>query len=215
MTGAVADVVSDLEHCAILPVIMIDDPSRAVDLATALADGGIGCAEITLRTDAGVRAIAAIASALPDFVIGAGTVLSADAVDRVIDAGARFVVSPGLDDEVVERARNYGSLALPGVATASEVQRALRNGLDRLKFFPSEQLGGRAMIDALAAPFSSVQFVASGGVGIHNVSTYLESPAVFAVSGSWMATRSHIADADWDSVRRLAAEAVAVARNPA
>ena len=190
----------------IVPVITIDDAARAVDLASALAAGGIDCAEITLRTPAGLAAIAAIAEALPDFTVGAGTVLTADDVTRVTDAGARFVVSPGFDDEVVDHARELGVLPVPGVATATEVQRALRAGVEHLKLFPAAQLGGRAMIDALAAPFATVRFLPSGGVSAANMAHYRESPAVFAVSGCWMATRAMIAAGDWATITRLSAE---------
>ena len=195
-----------ITRVGIVPVITIDDAARAVDLASALAAGGIDCAEITLRTPAGLAAIAAIAEALPDFTVGAGTVLTADDVTRVTDAGARFVVSPGFDDEVVDHARELGVLPVPGVATATEVQRALRAGVDHLKLFPAAQLGGRAMIDALAAPFATVRFLPSGSVSAANMAHYRESPEVFAVSGSWMATRAMIAAGDWATITRLSAE---------
>ena len=195
-----------ITRIGIVPVITIDDAARAVDLASALAAGGIDCAEITLRTPAGLAAIAAIAAALPDFTVGAGTVLTSSDVDRVTDAGASFIVSPGFDDEVVDRARERGVLPVPGVATATEVQRALRAGVDHLKLFPAAQLGGRAMVDALAAPFPQVRFLPSGGVTAENAADYAASPAVFAVSGSWMATRAMIAAGDWETVTLLSAE---------
>ena len=195
-----------IARVGIVPVITIDDAARAVDLASALAAGGIDCAEITLRTPAGLAAIAAIAEALPDFTVGAGTVLTADDVTRVTDAGARFVVSPGFDDEVVDHARELGVLPVPGVATATEVQRALRAGVDHVKLFPAGPLGGRTMIDALAAPFPQVRFLPSGGVTAADAAHYLESPAVFAISGSWMATRAMIAAGDWSTITRLSAE---------
>ncbi|MET0784312.1 MAG: bifunctional 4-hydroxy-2-oxoglutarate aldolase/2-dehydro-3-deoxy-phosphogluconate aldolase [Leifsonia flava] len=185
-----------------VPVIVIDDPGLAPDLASALLRGGIGCAEITLRTEAGLRAIEA-ASDVHDFTVGAGTVLTAADVDRVVDAGARFVVSPGLADDVVERAIELGVDVLPGVATATEVQRALRFGLDRLKLFPAGPLGGLDLIRALSGPFPGVRFLPSGGVTPENAPDYLASPTVFAVSGSWMATRELIAARDFDEIARL------------
>lgn len=195
----------EITRIGVVPVITIDDASRAVDLASALAAGGIDCAEVTLRTPAGLAAIAAIAAALPTFTIGAGTVITPADVDRVTDAGAQFVVSPGFDEAVVDRARELGALPVPGVATATEVQRALRAGLDHLKLFPAAQLGGRAMVDALAAPFPSLRLLPSGGVTAENAADYAASPAVFAVSGSWMATRAMIAAADWPAITRLSA----------
>ena len=194
-----------ITRIGIVPVITIDDAARAVDLASALTAGGISCAEITLRTEAGLAAIAAIAAALPDFTVGAGTVLNATDASRAVDAGAQFFVSPGFDEDLVSYARTRGVLPVPGVATATEVQRALRAGVDHVKLFPAGPLGGRAMIDALAAPFPHVRFLPSGGVTAQNAADYAASPAVFAVSGSWMATRAMIAAGDWDTVTRLSA----------
>ncbi|GGI44040.1 2-dehydro-3-deoxyphosphogluconate aldolase/(4S)-4-hydroxy-2-oxoglutarate aldolase [Agromyces flavus] len=190
-----------------VPVVVLDDPARAVPLAEALQRGGIRCAEITLRTPAGIDAIAALRE-VPDFTVGAGTVLEPDDVDRVFDAGARFVVSPGLADDVVERAQALGVEVIPGVATATEVQRAIRLGLDRLKLFPAGPLGGTAAIRALAGPFPGVRYLPSGGVTAANAAEYLASPHVFAVSGSWMATRELIAAGDFDAIARISREAV-------
>jgi 2-dehydro-3-deoxyphosphogluconate aldolase/(4S)-4-hydroxy-2-oxoglutarate aldolase len=198
-----------IERIGIVPVVVLDDAGAAPELAAALAAGGIRCAEITLRTPAGIRAIAAIAAADPDFLVGAGTVLEPDDVDRVADAGARFVVSPGLDAELVERAQRRGLEVLPGVATASEVQHARRLGLRRVKFFPAGQLGGLATIEALAAPFADMRFLPSGGVGPENAAAYLASIAVFAVSGSWMVPRDALLAGDWARVERLSVEAMA------
>jgi 2-dehydro-3-deoxyphosphogluconate aldolase/(4S)-4-hydroxy-2-oxoglutarate aldolase len=198
-----------LEGHPIVPVVVVDDAAQVAGLVDALAAGGIRCAEITLRTPAAVAALR-IAGAVGGFVAGAGTVLTADDVDRVVDAGARFVVSPGLDDDVVARCRRHGVDVVPGVATATEVQRALRLGLDRLKFFPAAQLGGLAAIEALSGPFPGVRFLPSGGVSPENAAVYAASPAVFAVSGSWMATRAMIRDGDFATIERLSREAIAL-----
>jgi 2-dehydro-3-deoxyphosphogluconate aldolase/(4S)-4-hydroxy-2-oxoglutarate aldolase len=193
----------------IVPVVVLDDPSRAADLMGALAAGGIRCAEITLRTPRALEAIAA-ASAEPALVVGAGTVLSAADVDAAVDAGARFVVSPGLDEAVIAAAARRGVPALPGVATATEVQRAAGLGLDRLKFFPAGPMGGVATIRALSGPFPAVRFLPSGGIGPAEAPAYLTCPAVFAVSGSWMVPQEAIAAGDWARIERLSAEAVAL-----
>jgi 2-dehydro-3-deoxyphosphogluconate aldolase / (4S)-4-hydroxy-2-oxoglutarate aldolase len=195
----------------IIPVVVIDDAGMASDLVAALAEGGIGCAEITLRTPQGMAAIAASAGAA-DFVVGAGTVLTADQVDACADAGARFIVSPGFDEEVVERAQSLGLAVLPGVATATEIQRALRAGLDVVKFFPAGRLGGLPMIAALAAPFGSVRFVPSGGVNPQNAREYLDHPAIHSISGSWMVPRDAIHSGALDVVARLSREAVDLVR---
>ena len=202
--------IDDLARSRIVPVIVIDDVGKAPDLAAALDAGGIRCAEITLRTATGIEAIRAIADAHPGFTVGAGTVLTVDQVDRVADAGARFVVSPGLEVAVVDHARERGLPAVPGIATATELQRAVSAGLERVKFFPAESLGGIAAIEALSGPFPDIRFLPSGGVSASNAPAYLASPAVFAVSGSWMAPRELIASADWDEISQRSAAAVSL-----
>lgn len=197
----------------IVPVIVIDDAAAAEDLAAALAAGGVHCAEITLRTAEGVAALSAIAD-LPGFTAGAGTVLTLDHLRRCLDSGARFIVSPGLDEELVSAALEAGVAVLPGVATATEVQRAARLGLDVVKFFPADRLGGLGTIAALAAPFVGMGFVPSGGVGNLNSAEYLAHPAVPAVSGSWLAPRDLIAARNWGAIERLTREAVTAVETP-
>lgn len=210
MASQMTDTVLDrLEAVRIVPVVVIDDAAHAKDAAQALAAGGIGCAEITLRTAAGLASIAAIAGT-PGFVLGAGTVLTVEQVDQVADAGAEFIVSPGFDEDVVARAQELGLTVLPGVATATEIQRAGRAGLTTVKFFPADRLGGLDTIKALSAPFVGVRFVPSGGVNPGNAREYLQHPAIFGISGSWMITRDLIANGEFDSIQRLSAEAVAL-----
>lgn len=191
----------------VIPVVVIDDESRAADVASALLAGGIRCAEITLRTDAGLAAIAAIAALeLSGFTVGAGTVLTLDDLERSVDAGARFIVSPGFDEQLVERANDLGVGVLPGTATATEVQRAAKAGVATVKFFPADRLGGLDTIAALAAPFRHTRFVPSGGVTAQNGLDYLRHPAVPAISGSWMVTRQLVADGDFAAIERLSAD---------
>ncbi len=191
----------------IVPVVVIDDVGHTSGLVDALQTGGIHCAEVTLRTPAAIAAISAAAQTA-GFRIGAGTVLTVDDVDRVVDAGAQFIVSPGIDDDVLERCEHHKIMAIPGIATATEAQRALRLGLDRMKFFPAEASGGVKAIDQLAGPFPDARFMPSGGISRDDVVSYAQSTAVFAVSGSWMATRRMIAEADFASIARLSREAV-------
>lgn len=193
----------------IVPVLVIDDADGALDAVAALAEGGIGCAEITLRTAAGLSSIAAAGAA--GIIVGAGTVLTPDEVDRVADAGARFVVTPGFAQDVVERALERGLAVLPGVATPTEVQTALRAGLQTVKLFPADRLGGLDMVRALAGPFPATGFVPSGGVSPDNVGDYLRHASVPAVSGSWMATRELLRARDYETIARLSREAVALA----
>ena len=197
-----ATTLARLADIHIIPVITIDDAGKANDVAAALLAGGISCGEVTLRTPEGLAGVAAI-SDVAGFVGGAGTVITVDQVDRCVDAGAQFLVCPGFDDDVVERAQFHGVAILPGVATATEIQRAMKAGLDVVKFFPADRLGGLDTIKALAAPLADIGFVPSGGVSPANIVEYLAHPAIFAVSGSWMATRAAIAAGDFDSIERL------------
>lgn len=204
-------VIESLSVARIVPVIVIDDASHAAELAAALVDGGIAAVEITLRTPAGLDAMAAMA-AHGGLTVGAGTVLTPDQVDACAAAGAQFVVSPGVDDDVIARVLELGLTALPGIATATEVQQALRHGLSELKLFPADRLGGLGMIDSLVGPFPDIRFMPSGGVTAANAIEYLAHPSVFAISGSWMATRAAIAAADFDAIRAASAAAMDLAR---
>lgn len=188
----------------IVPVIVIDDAARALDLARALLAGGIPCAEVTLRTPAALDAVRAMAT-LGGFTVGAGTVRSTTELEDAVAAGATFAVSPGLDEDVLRLADTHGIGMLPGIATATELQRALRLGVRTVKFFPADRLGGLDGITALAAPFPEIGFVPSGGVTAASALDYLAHPAVPAVSGSWMAGRGLIADGDFAQIERLAA----------
>ena len=196
-----------LGRCPVVPVVVLDDPELAVRLGEALLAGGIDVVEITLRTDAGLEAIRRLA-ALPDLHVGAGSVLVPEQVDEVVAAGARFVVSPGLSVDVVERSRALGVPALPGTATASDLMTATALGLSEVKFFPAGLLGGPAAIRALAAPFTRMAFMPSGGVNADNMADYLAVPAVPAVSGSWMVEPALLRAKDWDEVTARSAAAV-------
>lgn len=207
---------SFLDAHPVIPVVVLDAASAAPRVARALARGGIRCAEITLRTPAALDAIRAVTAEIgsqvdPGFRVGAGTVLDVLQFDAAVDAGATFVVSPGLDQAIVERARERGIDVLPGVATASEVQHARRLGLRAVKFFPADRLGGLDTIKALAAPFTDIAFVPSGGVSAANMSEYLAHPAVPSVSGSWMVARDLLAAGDFDRIEELSSGATALA----
>lgn len=197
----------------IVPVVVIDDAARAPGLADALVRGGLPVAEVTFRTPAARDAIAAM-SAQPDLLVGAGTVLTSAQADEAIDAGARFVVSPGLDEGVIRRCADRGVPVLPGVATATEVMAAIALGLDVVKFFPAEAMGGVATLRALAAAFPGLRFVPTGGIGPANLADYLACDAVLAVGGSWMVPRDAIAQGDVDRIAAACSQAVALARRP-
>ncbi|MDF2989612.1 MAG: 2-keto-3-deoxy-6-phosphogluconate aldolase [Microbacterium sp.] len=197
-----------LHGSRIVPVVVLDDASFAPDLADALAAGGIPTAEITLRTPAALDAIRAVAGR-SGFAVGAGTVTTVAQVDAAVDAGATYLVSPGFDDAVVERAATLGIPFIPGVATATEIQRAIAAGLDRLKLFPAGPVGGPAAIRAFGGPFPDVRFLPSGGVSATNAAEYLSLGNVFAVSGSWMVPAAALTAMDAETVRSLSAEASA------
>ena len=190
----------------IVPVVVVHDQNVAAPLGRALVDAGLALAEVTFRTPEAEAAVAELARN-DDLVVGAGTVISAAQVDRAVDAGARFIVSPGLDDEVVAQARVRGIPIIPGVATATEIQRALALGLSTVKLFPAGPLGGPAMLAALAGPFPTVRFVPTGGIGPDDLAGYLALPSVFAVGGSWLVAPALLRDGRWDVVTQLAREA--------
>lgn len=197
-----------LDGVGIVPVLTAPTVSAALVAGRALARGGVTCVEMTLRTAAGLESLAALARET-ELLVGAGTVLSRAQVEAVADAGARFVVSPGFDEGVVDATRAAGMTSLPGVATASEIQRAVVAGIDTLKFFPADRLGGLGTIRALAAPFAGVRFVPSGGVSDRNAAEYLAHPAIAAVSGSWIVPNDAVATEDGDRIECLTAAAVA------
>jgi len=203
-----------LNDSRIVPVVVLDDAAFAPDLADALAAGGIPCAEITLRTPAALDAIRAIAGR-SGFAVGAGTVTTARQVDEAVDAGATYLVSPGFDDAVAERAAARGVPLVPGVATATEIQRAVAAGLDHLKVFPAAAVGGPSALRAFAGPFPDVRFLPSGGGSAANAGKYLALSSVFAVSGSWMVPAAALAARDAETIRALSAEATAAIGVPA
>lgn len=203
---------SMLKEIPVVPVVVIDDADKAVPVAKALVAGGLPIIEVTMRTAAAPEAIAAIAEQVPDAFIGAGTVLSADHAKTIVAAGAKFIVSPGLHNDVVSAAAELSVPIIPGVATATETQQAWNMGIKTLKFFPAGQAGGIPMIKALAAVFRDVVFMPTGGVSADNLKDYLAVPAVLACGGSWLTPASAIADGDYDQITALASEALALAK---
>ena len=200
-----------LEKAPIVPVVVIDDASKAVPVAKALVDGGLPVIEITMRTAAAADAISAIRAEVPDAVVGAGTVLSRGQAVAIAAAGASFIVSPGLHDDVVSAANDLSLPVIPGVATATEAQHAWNLGLRMLKFFPAGQAGGIGMLKALSAVFRDVVFMPTGGVSAKNLAEYLAVPSVLACGGSWLTPADAIASGDFQKITDLAAEAVRIA----
>jgi len=205
----------DFEHMLsavrVIPVVEIASADTAVPLARALVDAGLPCAEITFRTAAAADAIAAIAAAVPELHLGAGTVLTVAQAETALAAGARFLVAPNLDLDVVAFARERGAPILPGVCTPTEIGLALSLGLSIVKLFPAEAAGGVPYLKAIAAPFREVRFVPTGGISAQNLPAYLAVTQVVACGGSWMVKKDVIAAGDFAAIRAAATEAVAIA----
>jgi 2-dehydro-3-deoxyphosphogluconate aldolase/(4S)-4-hydroxy-2-oxoglutarate aldolase len=202
------EIISRIVGIGILPVIVLDDPGLARPLADALADGGLPCAEMTFRTARAAEALQLMAQD-PRLLTGAGTVLTVAQVDAAVRAGAAYIVTPGYSRNVVRACQERSVPVIPGVATPTEIQMALADGIDLVKFFPAEANGGINALAAVAAPFPGVRFIPTGGVSPDNLSGYLALPSVAAVGGSWMVPASLIARGDWAGISNLAAEAVA------
>ncbi len=205
MSKTIAGQIRDL---GIIPMIKIDHAKDAVPLAKALADGGLPVIEITFRTDAAEESIRHIASALPDILIGAGTVLTVDQAERAVKAGAKFIVTPGFSPSVVKYCNDRKILVTPGVATPSEIQMALDAGLDTVKLFPASDLGGIKTLKAMAAPYSMVNFIPTGGVTAENMVEYIMFPKVLAVGGSWLAKADMIKEGKFAEISALARQAI-------
>ncbi len=202
------EVVKQLSLIGIVPVIKIDDAKDAAPLAGALIRGGLPCAEVTFRTAAAKEAISIIAKEYPEMIVGAGTVLTTAQVDDAIEAGAKFIVSPGLNPEIVKYCMEKGCPIVPGINNPSGIEQALSLGLDTVKFFPAEQSGGLNMIKAMAAPYGAVKFMPTGGVSPANVCEYLANPKILCCGGSWMVKPEMIAAGDFDGIEALVREAV-------
>lgn len=192
----------------IVPVIKIDDVENALPLAKALCDGGLSVAEVTFRTDAAEESIRRISTALPEMLVGAGTVLTTEQVDRAVNAGAKFIVSPGLNPKVVKYCVEKNIPVTPGCANPSDVEQAIELGLDVVKFFPAEAAGGIKMIKAMAAPYTKMKFMPTGGINAKNLNDYLSFGKILACGGSWMVSDTLINEKKFDEITALTKEAV-------
>jgi 2-dehydro-3-deoxyphosphogluconate aldolase / (4S)-4-hydroxy-2-oxoglutarate aldolase len=206
VTGPARGPLERLAQLRILPVVVIDDPAHAGALGAALVRGGLPIAEITLRTPGALRAVKGL-SQMPGMTVGVGSVVRAAQVTEAADAGADFVVTPGLSRPVIDECKQCGIPIVPGVATPTEILTALDHGVTTVKFFPAEQAGGIGAVSAFAGPFPGVRFVPTGGLNPGNFLTYLQLPSVIAAGGSWMVPRSAIASQDFERISALAAQA--------
>ncbi len=209
MSQLPAEMFERIQRTGVVAVLVVDRAEDAVPLAHALLDGGIDVLELTLRTEAAIDAIRAIKTELPQMIVGAGTVLTVEQVQRVVAAGADFALAPGMNPAVVRAAQSAGLPFVPGVATPSDVERALECGCRVLKFFPAEPAGGLTYLKSMAAPYAhlNVRFIPLGGLNVENAGRYLDDPMILAVGGSWIAQRDSIAAGDWASITDLARQA--------
>lgn len=202
----------NLAKMKIIPVIVINDAEKAVPLARALCEGGLPCAEVTFRTAAAADAIRAITKEFPEMLVGAGTILTPAQADEAVAAGAKFLVSPGLNPTTVKYCQEKGYQMLPGICTPSDIEKGLELGLETLKFFPAEQAGGVNMLKALCAPYNKVKFMPTGGLTPGNVKDYLAIKNVFCCGGSWMVKDDLINSGDFAKITDLTREAVNLAK---
>ena len=203
-------VLEKIEKIGIVPVVVLNDAKDAEPLAKALCDGGLPCAEVTFRTAAAEESIRTMTEKYPEMLVGAVTVLTTEQVDRAVAAGAKFIVSPGFDPEIVDYCLEKEILVLPGCVTPSEVAQGVKRGLKVLKFFPAEQYGGVATIKAMAAAYVGIQFMPTGGINPKNVKDYLACDKIFACGGSWMVKGDMIEAGEFDKIEALTKEAVAI-----
>ncbi len=201
-------VVDRIQQLGVIPVIVIDQEESASGLGEALIMGGLPCAEITFRTDAAAQAIQRLNREQPEILLGAGTVLSEEQALRAHDSGAQFIVSPGLNMRVVDFCRNQGIDVFPGVCTPTDIDSARNRGLQVVKFFPAEPIGGLAYLKAIAAPYADVSYIPTGGIGLSQLPEYLGFPKVLACGGSWLVRKDWVASGQFDRVTQAAAEAV-------
>lgn len=196
----------------VVPVVVLNDVKDALPLAKALVEGGLACAEVTFRTAAAEESIRVMSEAYPEMLVGAGTVLTTEQVDRALNAGAKFIVSPGFDPEIVDYCLEKQVPVYPGTVTPSEVAQAVKRGLSICKFFPAEQFGGLSTIKALAAPYTMVKFMPTGGVNLKNLREYLSSDKIAACGGTWMVKADLIKEGKFDEIKQITAEAAAIVK---
>lgn len=196
---------------AVVPVVVLDDADDAAPLAEALVKGGLPCAEVTFRTEAAEESIRIMSEKYPEMLVGAGTILTVDQVDRAVAAGAKFIVSPGFDPEIVDYCMEKNIPVFPGCVSPSEVAQAVKRGLKVVKFFPAEQAGGLAMLKAMAAPYTMLKFMPTGGINTKNLKEYLGFSKILCCGGSWMVKGDMIKNKEFDKITEMTKEAVELA----
>jgi 2-dehydro-3-deoxyphosphogluconate aldolase/(4S)-4-hydroxy-2-oxoglutarate aldolase len=205
-------VLEQFQKIGIIPVVVLDDAKDAEALGKALMEGGLPAAEVTFRTDAAEESIRIMSEKFPEMLVGAGTVLTTEQVDRAVAAGAKFIVSPGLNPKVVKYCIEKNIPVTPGTQTPTEMEQALELGLDVVKFFPAEPAGGLKMIKAVSAPYTMLKFMPTGGISAENVREYLAFDKILACGGSWMVKKDMIKNGEFDKIKDMVAEAAAIVK---
>ena len=206
------EVLKQMSDFGIIPVVVLNDAKDAESLGKALVEGGIACAEVTFRTDAAEESIRIMSEKFPEMLVGAGTILSTEQVDRAVAAGAKFIVSPGFDPEVVQYCLDKNIPITPGIITPSELTQAVKMGLEVVKFFPAESFGGLKTIKNLAAPFAMMKFMPTGGISPSNVRDYLAFNKIIACGGSWMVAGNLVKEGKFDEITALVKEAAEIVK---
>lgn len=206
-------ITQQVEQLGVFPIVVIDDPDQVVPLGHALIEGGLPCVEFTFRTQAAAASIERFSANFPEVLLGAGTVLTREQARQALDAGARFVVTPGMNPLVVDYCLEIGLTIFPGVCTPTDVENALARGLSVLKFFPAEAIGGVSYLRALGGPFRQVRFIPTGGIHSSNLALYLSLSNVIACGGSWMVKQDLIRAGNFPEIVRLVRETVSIVRN--
>lgn len=206
------EVLEKIQKIGIVPVVVLNDAKDAEPLAKALCNGGLPCAEVTFRTDAAEESIRIMSEKYPEMLVGAGTVLTTEQVDRAVAAGAKFIVSPGLNPKIVKYCVEKNIPITPGICTPSETEQAIENGLEVVKFFPAEPAGGLKMIKAMAAPYTGLKFMPTGGINATNVKEYLAYDKILACGGSWMVKGSLVEAGEFDKIEAMTKEAVEIVK---
>ena len=206
------EVLEKIQKIGIVPVVVLNDAKDAEPLAKALCNGGLPCAEVTFRTDAAEESIRIMSEKYPEMLVGAGTVLTTEQVDRAVAAGAKFIVSPGLNPKIVKYCVEKNIPITPGIRNPSEAEQAIENGLEVVKFFPAEPAGGLKMIKAMAAPYAGLKFMPTGGINATNVREYLAYDKILACGGSWMVKGSLVEAGEFDKIEAMTKEAVEIVK---
>lgn len=201
------DIIERFEKIGVVPVVVLEDVKDAVPLATSLVEGGLPCAEVTFRTEAAEESIRLMTEQFPEMLVGAGTVLTVEQVDAAVGAGAKFIVSPGFDAEIVDYCLKNQIPVFPGCISPSEVAQAVKRGLKVVKFFPAEPAGGISMIKAMAAPYTGLKFMPTGGINAKNLGEYLSSDKIVCCGGSWMVKGELVKNGEFNKIRQLTEEA--------